>query len=148
MKKTSNCIICKKRLKGKQTKYCSLVCKNRSLQSYPAQKERGLKKKLYLLNIFGNKCSLCGYSKNISALTFHHKYSNKEFKLDARSLSNRTFEKISKEIKKCILVCQNCHAEIHNPNLSLDKLSVKPTALTTELRAQKLKCYKNSIAKK
>ena len=123
MNKWSNCIICKKKLTGKQTKYCSSVCKNKSLQSYSAQKKRGIERKIYLINKMGGGCSLCGYKKNISALSFHHKSNKKEFKLDTRSLSNRTFSKILLEVKSCKLVCNNCHSEIHNPNLSLDKLS-------------------------
>ena len=58
----------------------------------------------------------------------------KEFQLDARSLSNRKIEPILKEVAKCILLCNNCHAEEHNPGLDLAKLSIEPTALTTELR--------------
>jgi len=71
----------------------------------------------------GGRCSVCGYDKNPAALTFYHTGSDdKEFKLDMRSLSNRTLEAVMSEHQKCILVCQNCHAELHNPHLDMTGL--------------------------
>ena len=123
MKDDSNCIVCGKPLHGKQTKFCSPTCKNKDLQSYEAQKRRGLNRKLSLVKNAGGRCSLCGYQKNLAALVFHHTDSSgKDFKLDMRSLSNRKLEPVLREINKCILVCANCHAELHNPHLDLDSL--------------------------
>lgn len=100
--------------------FCSSSCKNKTHQSYKAQQDRGLQRKLQIVNEFGGKCSICGYKKNLSALTFHHQDpSKKEFKLDIRSLSNRKFSAISDELKKCILLCHNCHSEIHHPQHDL-----------------------------
>ncbi len=119
----SNCIVCGTLLHGRQTKFCSVACKNKDLQSYEAQKRRGLARKLELLRKAGSRCSICGYHKNLAALVFHHTGSaEKDFKLDMRSLSNRKFEPVLSEISKCILVCANCHAELHNPRLDLDSL--------------------------
>lgn len=132
MNSRSNCKICNKKLKGKQTLFCSSACKNVFHQSYPSQKNRGLNRKLHLVRQLGGKCSRCGYSTNLAALTFHH-LGSKEFKLDARSLSNRKIAPILAEVAKCKLLCHNCHAEVHNPSLNLAKLSIEPTALTTEL---------------
>lgn len=132
MKNGSNCSICSKELIGKQTLYCSIGCKNSVHQSYPAQKRRGIDRKLHLVKMLGGKCSSCGYSANLAALAFHH-LGGKEFKLDTRSLSNRKIDPILKEIAKCKLLCHNCHAEVHNPSLDLAKLSIEPTALTPEL---------------
>jgi len=123
MNETSNCIVCGAPLQGRQKQYCSLLCKNKTLQSYPAQKKRGLARKLELVEAFGGRCSVCGYDRNLAALTFHHIGSDKDFKLDMRSLSNRTLEVVLTEAEKCILVCQNCHAELHNPHLDLATLS-------------------------
>lgn len=112
--------------------FCSIKCKNTTHQSYSAQKKRGLERKLFFVAKLGGKCSVCGYSTNLSGLAFHHLH-GKEFQLDARSLSNRKIEPILNEIEKCILLCHNCHAETHNPDLDLAKLLIEPTALTTEL---------------
>jgi len=123
MHQVSNCIVCGKPLQGRQTKFCSPVCKNKDLQSYEAQKRRGLARKLDLVKAAGGSCSICGYHSNLAALVFHHTDSDeKDFKLDMRSLSNRKLEPVLQEISKCILVCANCHAELHNPHLNLDLL--------------------------
>ena len=123
MNKKSNCIVCGAVLQGRQTHFCSTACKNKHHQSYEAQKSRGLDRKLELVKAAGGCCTLCGYKKNLAALTFHHTdMDEKNFKLDMRSLSNRKLEAIHIEMKKCILVCQNCHAELHNPHLDLADL--------------------------
>ena len=121
MKLKSNCMVCNIKLIGKQTMYCSMKCKNKIHQSYEAQKKRGLARKLLFVKKLGGKCNNCGYSKNLGALAFHHLH-GKEFKLDVRSLSNRHLEPILKELKKCKLLCNNCHAELHYPDLDLAKL--------------------------
>jgi len=116
MNEVINCKVCGKKLKGKQTLFCSIHCKNTDHQGYSSQKIRGVERKLLLVKNRGGKCSICGYRKNLAALTFHHiNPKEKEFKLDMRSLSNRKLSRINNEFKKCILVCHNCHAELHNP---------------------------------
>lgn len=60
----------------------------------------------------GGKCTICGYSKCLQALTFHHKDpDSKEFKISSGNI--RSWKKIQVELDKCDLVCLNCHAEIH-----------------------------------
>ena len=79
---------------------------------------RAISRKRELINLMGGKCSLCGYNKNYAALEFHHvDPSQKAFQLDARHLSNTAMDDIIKESEKCILVCSNCHKEIHYPDL-------------------------------
>jgi transcription elongation factor Elf1 len=69
------------------------------------------RKKIELVEYKGGKCEVCGYNKSVNALQFHHKNPNdKDFTVSGKSLS---FEKLKKEVDKCILVCANCHAEIH-----------------------------------
>mgnify|MGYP003941008969 CR=1 FL=1 len=119
------CLVCKKKLRGRQSKYCSRECKNaylnQSLQSYAAQQERGRSRKIQLIELYGNQCSICGYDKNFAALEFHHTNPvTKSFQLDLRSLSNRRWEAILKEAEKCQLLCSNCHAELHNPDCEFD----------------------------
>lgn len=108
-------------LEGRQRKYCSRVCKNSDtnnrLQSYAAQQRRGRDRKIRLIRLKGSACESCGYAKNYAAMEFHHREPRKKsFQLDLRSLSNRRWEVILKELAKCSLLCANCHAELHNPD--------------------------------
>lgn len=67
--------------------------------------------KVKLVEYKGGKCEICGYNKSIRALQFHHILPNeKDFTI---SNKNYSFDKMMKEIDKCILVCANCHQEIH-----------------------------------
>lgn len=88
--------------------------------NYQNQKIRGLKRKYeYILN-HGGKCEICGYNKNIAALEFHHKNpEEKEFQIDLRKFANCDIDKLNNELNKCIILCANCHREIHNPELSI-----------------------------
>ena len=114
------CVICGAALKGRQRKFCSRSCKNQfgntRYQSYIAQQARGKARKLRLVQLFGSQCSKCGYDRNLSALEFHHTdHETKQFNLDLRSLSNRTWSAVVCESSKCILLCAKCHKEFHFP---------------------------------
>lgn len=62
----------------------------------------------------GGKCSICGYNKCIDALDFHHLDPKiKEFNPSDNG-HTRSWEKQKIELDKCILVCSNCHREIHS----------------------------------
>ncbi|QEG09033.1 HNH endonuclease [Aeromonas phage 4_4572] len=61
----------------------------------------------------GGKCEKCGYDKFIGALEFHHlNPEQKDFSLGDKGYT-RSWDKIKDELDKCIMVCSNCHKEIH-----------------------------------
>jgi len=61
----------------------------------------------------GYKCAICGYDKCLQALEFHHIDSNsKDFGISAKRYT-RSWESVKKELDKCILLCANCHRELH-----------------------------------
>lgn len=61
----------------------------------------------------GGKCEKCGYNNCIDALEFHHiNPSEKDFGIS--QYANLCYEDVKKEVDKCILVCANCHREIHH----------------------------------
>ena len=62
----------------------------------------------------GGRCQKCGYNKCIAALEFHHLDPNeKDFNLSHKG-HTRSWEANKAELDKCILLCSNCHREIHN----------------------------------
>lgn len=94
--------------------------------SYDYQKNRGLQRKVFLINSRGGKCEKCPYDKNIASLEFHHLDPNeKDDALDMRHLSNRTMKWILEEFEKCIVLCANCHREEHHPDLEINLVSKK-----------------------
>lgn len=110
------CVICDKPLKGKQKKFCSDRCTNIEHQNYHLQQERGAIKRATLIAMKGGKCETCGYNKNSAALCFHHTDPTvKEIPIDMRRCSNTKMETLLKEAAKCILLCHNCHMELHHP---------------------------------
>jgi|TARA_R110000824_G_scaffold156963_2_gene330350 predicted transcriptional regulator len=61
----------------------------------------------------GGNCEKCGYDKCNGALQFHHlDPKKKEFGISNHGVT-RSWVKIKKELDKCIMVCANCHFEIH-----------------------------------
>lgn len=129
MKEKLFCMVCNKPLTGNQKKYCSGACKQKhhydkvkdQTNTYHHQTIRAFKRKLEAIEKKGGKCSICGYNKNIGALEFHHlDPSEKEIQLDARSFANTNQEKINNELKKCILLCSNCHKELHYPEFNIE----------------------------
>jgi predicted HNH restriction endonuclease len=62
----------------------------------------------------GGKCQVCGYDKCTKALEFHHiKGAEKDFGISDRGYT-RSLKKIRDELDKCILLCANCHREVHS----------------------------------
>ena len=86
-----------------------IACHNR--YSTKRQKEN----KAWAVVLLGGKCSRCGYSKCIDALEFHHCDPTSKNRTLNRFAIRRSWsrKRIEKEIRKCKLVCRNCHAEIH-----------------------------------
>ena len=76
---------------------------------YVTIKRNRLKQKL--VDYKGGKCEICGYDKCIDALEFHHK--NPKEKEMTISRYGKSLQTLKKEADKCILVCANCHREIH-----------------------------------
>lgn len=69
----------------------------------------------FIIDYKGGKCEICGYCKNQAAMQFHHiNPKEKEFRL-SQYISKDINDKIIKELNKCMLLCANCHFELHNP---------------------------------
>ena len=88
--------------------------KERSIKNVIAVKKRRKKIKEDAIIYLGGECNLCGYNKCNRALEFHHIDPDlKEFGISASGIT-RSWERVKKELDKCLLVCANCHAELHD----------------------------------
>jgi len=67
----------------------------------------------------GGKCILCGYNRCFRALHFHHV---NDFLKEVEISNCTSWEKTLEELEKCVLVCANCHAEIHSGIVDIEIL--------------------------
>jgi len=65
------------------------------------------------VDYLGGKCELCGYSKSMRSLVFHHRNPEKKDFTISR-MSCKSFSSIKIELDKCQLLCSNCHGEAHD----------------------------------
>ncbi len=69
--------------------------------------------KSLMIEYKGGQCICCGYSKYDGALEFHHlDPSQKDFN-PSKMRFNTFDERVKKELDKCVLLCSNCHREVH-----------------------------------
>lgn len=67
-----------------------------------------------LIHAMGGKCQICGYDKTSFAFDFHHlDPSAKDSTISMFMVRPRKWEVIKEEASKCVLLCSNCHRELH-----------------------------------
>jgi predicted HNH restriction endonuclease len=87
-----------------------------------ARKERRRANKRSLVEYKGGKCCVCAYDKCAGALDFHH-IGEKKFTIGEGNHGKSCLSELKEEADKTILVCKNCHAEIHagmHENMRID----------------------------
>ncbi len=91
---------------GYLNSYCPQCFSDYTVKRYNARK-------LAVIEFLGGKCDRCKKKVHPAAFNFHHvDPKTKEFnwgKLKAQSL-----KKLLEEIKKCVLLCANCHSVEHS----------------------------------
>jgi len=95
-------------------------------------------KKIKAIELLGGKCSTCN-CKNEFCLEFHHPESNgKKYGIGQMLVNGSRWSDIEKELSKCVLLCRNCHSEIHcNPD-SRNHQYKKHLLINIDM----IKCYK------
>ena len=87
--------------------------KDRQKYLIAAVHKRRRKVRLMSVEYKGGKCEKCGYDKCIDALEFHHKDPVlKDFSISGKGYT-RSWKSVKEELDKCILLCANCHRELH-----------------------------------
>lgn len=92
-------------------KFCSEKCR--------VEKKRFNSKKYWAKTVkafsefkISKGCTRCGYNKCAASLDFHH-VGEKDRRITARMWYYNSLM-IQEELRKCILLCKNCHYEVHN----------------------------------
>lgn len=130
LKPNCQCKVCNKELYRRPCKlsqeniFCCYGCRNKYFsgergkhkpkpkRDRSSDQKRIKYKKEKAVEYKGGKCEKCGYNKCIAAMDFHH--INPDEKIyDVKDLMIRKWEIIQTEIDKCILLCSNCHRELH-----------------------------------
>ena len=84
------------------------LCHTELQQEFVELKQRKLDE------VFGTSCVVCGYSRCRKALDFHHTNPNiKEYEPSQITRNYMTVENMLKELESCVLLCSNCHREVH-----------------------------------
>jgi len=92
--------------------------------SYTSEKVKLWRKrtKERIVAAFGNVCGICGYDRCNDSLALHHiNPEEKDFSLGAIRANARSWARIVVELRKCIMVCHNCHSEIHTGLVRIPK---------------------------
>lgn len=106
---------------------CELLCQNchQELHEYldinnctkysnSSKVKLARKRKKFLIEKCGGKCSVCGYKNDnyISSITFHHiDKTVKSTEINILTIRD-SFKLVEEELHKTILVCFNCHMEL------------------------------------
>lgn len=74
-------------------------------------RERSQRQKERIIEVFNNRCHLCGESFEVPSIyEFHHP---NEKNISVSRILRWSFSKILSEARNCIMVCANCHQKIH-----------------------------------
>jgi len=91
---------------GNKRKLC-VACHNKD------RYRRAEEIKQRVVDVLGGSCKVCGYKKCLAALHIHHRDPRKK-DVAFRGFKYWGWERVKKEIRGCILLCANHHAEAHN----------------------------------
>lgn len=98
-------------------------------------------RKLNLIKVLGGKCQICGFDLFPAALEFHHEDPNeKDFGIASKGTCH-DLETDLAEIRKCYLLCANCHRGVHVGYYSNPSEHVFDENIANKLRQDKIEKY-------
>ena len=105
-------ILNKKDKKINRDKYDKEYYKNNKTRIIESRREKINKIKEEMVNLLGGKCIKCSEDR-IFCLDFHHKEAEIKEQEISKMLRKSSYSKLVEEVKKCELLCANCHREYH-----------------------------------
>lgn len=96
----------------KKTRKETRTYKDRAKYLSNATTKRRRNIKLFAIEYKGGKCQICGYKRYVGALDLHHIKGKKNFLISTDAYLHSWVD-IKRELDKCVLLCSNCHREIH-----------------------------------
>lgn len=113
-----------------EARKCDLLCANchrlRHLKEKPAVRngavaEERYRRKARAVALMGGACDTCGRSGPAVLFEFHHRNaSEKAFGISEDGIM-RSWDKVVAELAKCVMLCANCHREVHAGVRELDE---------------------------
>jgi len=61
----------------------------------------------------GRRCMVCGFESDLPIYELHH-HDQEGKETNVSKIMHHSWEKVERELRKCILVCANCHRAIHH----------------------------------
>ncbi len=95
---------------------------NKNAEYYKDKSKRRRKEHANLYDEYKKtlSCKICGESESV-CLDFHHIEPNeKEYNIALLKYSTGSFEKVKREIEKCVVLCANCQRKVHAGIIRLD----------------------------
>ena len=110
--KNRECVSCGKPIGNHRSKNLCLDCHRKLLKH---KRTTNNNHKIEAIKILGGECAMCGLKTNIvDVYDFHHKDpKEKEFQVGLHKVSGRKWNELKGELKKCVLLCANCHRRVH-----------------------------------
>lgn len=109
--KTYNEIV---RIVGCSKASVSYHCSESVRQSFRDYRNKNRKKSIRSLKSqAGGKCAICGYDRCLTSLHFHHKDPDEKVGSIGAMVYSHGKQAALEEVKKCVLICANCHGEVH-----------------------------------
>lgn len=114
--------------------------------TYKSVKNYRRRQKENIIYVMGGKCACCGYNKCNRALELHH-LDPKEKDFTFSDNTNRAWSKVVLELPKTILLCANCHRELHDGLIDNSKLQTSFNAEKAQEINQQIELSKTALVK-
>ncbi len=100
------CKLCRNKIKNYESR-------NRTRCGSCNTKIRRFRAKAAAIKLLGGKCQRCGWKEDQAGLQFHHLDPGKKNFIIGNA-ANKSWNSIKSEVKKCKLLCANCHIIEHS----------------------------------